>query len=64
MRAYFLAAVMLVIGGAALAQSLGLGQGIHEIRRIKPGAAAASSCLLVDVGSKLLANTGSCLRAQ
>ena len=64
MRAYFLAAVLLVIGGTALAQSIGLGLGLHEIRRIKAGPAAVSSCLLVDVGSKLLANTGVCLRVQ
>lgn len=53
-----IAALFCALAAQALAQGLGLGLRIDDVRRNKAGAPAAPSAILVNTGVKLLANTG------
>jgi len=57
-------ALAMVMAMAAWGQGIGIGAGTDDLMRSEAGTAAPSVCLLANVGSKLLADTGSCLRAQ
>lgn len=49
---------IVALGAAALAQDMGLGSGVPELRRVAPGPPAVPSAILVNTGVKLLVDTG------
>lgn len=57
-RALLIAAGLMLLGGIALAQDMGLGMSVPEMRRVAAGPPAVPSAILVNTGVKLLVNTG------